>query len=169
MNVLERQTRGARRRAFTLTEMAVSTALTVAVFTVTLPVFVGIHRSWYGIELRMQADRDVNLAMNRLVHGTGGRLGLRSAAGVTVTSSSAGWTLTYGTGGTTPQTNTITYGKTNKTLVFTPGSRLLGDGITLATAIAKTQSVVLTLRVERVDGPLRAVREIGTEVAFRNR
>jgi type II secretory pathway pseudopilin PulG len=157
-----------RRNAFTMVELAVTTAMTVVVFVVALPVFISIYRSWHGVELRMEADRDVNMAMNRLVYGSDGRLGLRTASGVTVASSGSGWTMTYSTGGTTPQTNSIVFNKTNKTLILNPGSRLLGSDVSLATVLPQTRSLIVTLRVDRVDGPLRAARQIGTEVSFRN-
>jgi hypothetical protein len=54
-------------------------------------------------------------------------------------------------------------------LVFNPGSQLAGRDLSFAqVTLSGTQSLVVTLRVDRVDGMLKARREIGTEISWRN-
>jgi hypothetical protein len=103
-----------------------------------------------------------------MVYGVGDRLGLRSAAGVTLTTNSTGWTMSYRTGGMVPQTNSFTYSTSTKNLVFNPGLQIVGRDLSLARAIAGSGSLVVTLRVDRVAGMLNVRREIGTEISFRN-
>jgi hypothetical protein len=153
---------------YTVTELLIASALSLLVLAITLSVFSGTSRSWRGIELRMQADHDVNMAMSRMVYGVGDRLGLRSAAGVTLTTNSTGWTMSYRTGGMVPQTNSFTYSTSTKNLVFNPGLQIVGRDLSLARAIAGSGSLVVTLRVDRVAGMLNVRREIGTEISFRN-
>lgn len=153
---------------FTYTEVLVASSITVTVLVATLGIYINVFRSWRGIELRMQADRDVNIAMSRLVYGMGDRRGLRAANDITLTTNSSGWTVTYPAGVSAPQTNSIVYSSTAKTLVFNPGSQILGRNINFAQVIPQARSLVVTLRVERVDGTLQARREIGTEIYWRN-
>ena len=155
-------------RGFTVMELLVASAVSLTVLTVTLMVFVNLLRSWKGIEQRMKADSDVNIAMSRMVYGMNDRLGLRSAAIVTLTTNSANWTLSYTTGGSTPQSNSFAYSVSSSNLVFNPGSLVAGRNISYAKVIAGTQSLVVTLRVDRADGVLKVRREIGTEISFRN-
>ena len=154
---------------FTLVELIVASAITLAVSTAALASLIAVFRAWSGVEKRMGADREVNIAMSRMVYGMGDRLGIRAAAGVpTINATAGGWTATYRTGGTTPQTNSFTYSVTASNLVFNPGSLIAGEGISFAQAIAGTQSLVVTLRVERVEGALTVRREIGTKISYRN-
>jgi len=156
------------RSGFTLPEVLVASAVSATVLAVTLGVYINVFRSWHGIELRMQADRDVNMAMSRMVYGMGDRRGIRAARGVTVTNTENGWTLTYPTGVTTPQTNRITYSATTKMIIFDPGEKVLGRDIAFAQVIPQSRSLVVTLRVERAEGSLKVRREIGTEISWRN-
>ncbi len=153
---------------FTLMELVVASATSLTVMSVTLLVFVNLLRSWNGIELRMQADRDVNMAMSRIVYGMGDRYGLRAASNVSLTSNTGGWTLSYNTGGTTPQTNSFTYSSSTSNLVFNPGSKLAGKNLSYALAVAGVQSLVVTLRVDRASSAAKVRREIGTEIFYRN-
>jgi prepilin-type N-terminal cleavage/methylation domain-containing protein len=163
-----KQSRRTRCGGFTLTEVLVASSVSLTVLVATLGVYINVFKSWRGIELRSQADRDVNIAMSRLVYGVGERRGLRCANDVTMTTNSSGWTITYPAGVSSPQTNSIVYSSTAKTLVLNPGSQVLGRNILYAKVIPQTRSLVVTLRVDRVDGMLQARREIGTEIFWRN-
>lgn len=158
------------RGGFTLVELVISSSVAVVVLAVSLAVFVTCYKSWHGIELRMDADRDVNMAMSHMVYGMGNLYGLRAAAAstVTLTSSGGGWTLAYQTGGAAPQTNSFTYSAASSNLVFNPGSQIAGKHLSYALALVGTRSVVVTLRVDRVDGTLNVRRELGTAVIWRN-
>ena len=156
------------RSGFTLVEVVISSAVAVVVLVVALSVFISCFKSWHGIELRMDADRDVNMAMSHMVYGMGSQYGLRAASVVTLTSVFNGWTLSYTTGGSAPQTNSFTYSTTSSNLVFNPGSQIAGKNLSYAQALVGTDSVVVTLRVDRVDGTLQVRRELGTEISWRN-
>ncbi len=165
----KKQVRRPGDRGFTLVELLVSSSLSLMLMGVTLAVFVYLLRSWHEVELRMQADSDVNIAMSRIVYGMGDRRGLRCAAGVpTITTGGDGWTLVYSTGGTPPQTNSFTYSKAARNLVFNPGSQIAGRDLSFAWVGTQPLSLVVTLRVDRVDGTLNARRELGTTISFRN-
>lgn len=158
------------RNGFTLVELLISSSISVVVLGVALTIFVNYLKSWHSIELRMDADRDVNLAMSHMVYGMGNNFGVRAAAAstVTLTSSGSGWTLAYQTGGTTPQTNSFTYSVASSNLVFNPGAQIAGKNLSYALALVGTQAVVVTLRVDRVDGTLNVRRELGTTISWRN-
>ena len=162
------QVRGPGRGGFTIVEVLVASAVSLTVAAVTLTAFIYILQSWHGAELRMQADRDMNIAMSRMVYGMDDRLGLRSAAAVTKTDAGDGWTVLYRTGGTSPQTNSFTYSATTRNLVFNPGSKIAGRDLAFAQANVQVKSLVVTMRVDRVDGDLRVRREISTAISFRN-
>jgi len=153
---------------FTMPELMIAASITVIVMAISLGVFINMFKSWHGIELRMQADRDVNIAMSRMVYGMGDRLGIRSASDVAFTSNSTGWTLSYPTGGSAPQSNSFAYSTISSNLVFNPGSQIAGKNLSYALAIVNANSVVVTLRVDTVDGALTARREIGTVIYWRN-
>jgi Tfp pilus assembly protein FimT len=156
---------------FTLTEVLIASAISLTVLGVTLAVYGDLMRSWRGVELRMDADREVNIAMSRMVYGMDGRFGLRAArsSSVTVTETGGGWTVAYSTGGTAPQNSSFTWSAASRELVFNPGGRVAGQNISYATAALQGASLVVTLRVDRVRGPLAVRREVETEVFFRNR
>ena len=153
---------------FTFMEVLIASSISVLVATAALTSYILVFKIWRGIDQRMQADRDVNIAMSRMVYGMDGRLGIRAAAGMTITSNGAGWTVSYQTGGSPPQSNSFTYSPTAKNLVFNPGSKIVGKDISSALAIVGAQSLVVTLRVDRAAGILKVRREIGTEIGFRN-
>ena len=157
-------------RGYTLTEVLLASSISLTVVAITMGIYIGIFKSWRGIEQRMQADRDVNIAMSRMVYGMGDRSGLRTASNVTIVTNtpSGGWTLTYGTGSEVPQTNSIVYSSTAKTLVFNPGSQLLGRDISAAILNVQAHSLIVTLRVNRVEGTLQVQREIGSRIFWRN-
>lgn len=165
-----KQIRQGGRRGYTLTEVLLASSISVTVVAITMGLYLGIFKSWRGIEQRMQADRDVNIAMSRLVYGMGDRSGLRTASKVTIATNtpSGGWTLTYATGTDVPQTNSVVYSSTAKTLVFNPGSQILGRDISAALINVQANSLIVTLRVSRVEGTLRVQREIGSRIFWRN-
>lgn len=153
---------------FTLAEVLIASSVSMMVMAVAMGVYIGVFKAWRGIEQRMQADRDVNIAMSRIVYGMGDRRGIRAARGVALTSNNVDWTISYGTGVTTPHSNSITYSAAAKTLVFNPGEQILGRDISSARVYLQPHSLVVTLRVDRVEGTLQVKREIGTEIFWRN-
>lgn len=158
------------RRGYTLTEVLLASSVSVTIVALTVGLYLGIFKSWRGMDQRMQADREVNIALSRMVYGMGDRRGIRSASTVNLVTNtpSGGWTLTYGVPLDVPQTNSIVYSKTANSLVFSPGSLLLGTNISLAAVSLQANSLIVTLRVDRVQGPLKARREVASRIAWRN-
>jgi hypothetical protein len=158
------------RRGYTLTEVLLASSVSVTIVALTVGLYLGIFKSWRGMDQRMQADREVNIALSRMVYGMGERRGIRSASTVNLVTNtpSGGWTLTYAVPIDVPQTNSIVYSKTTSSLVFSPGSLILGTNITLAAVSLQANSLILTLRVDRVEGPLKARREVSSRIAWRN-
>ena len=158
------------RRGYTLTEVLLASSVSVTVVALTVGLYLGIFKSWRGMEQRMQADREVNSALTRMVYGMGDRRGIRSASDVNLATNtpSGGWTLTYGVDLGTPQTNRIVYNPTTRSMIFNPGSLILGTNITLAAVSLQANSLILTLRVDRVEGALKARREVSSRIAWRN-
>lgn len=159
-----------RQRGYTLTEVLLASSVSVTVVAITMGLYIGVFKSWRGMEQRMQADREVNIALSRMVYGMGDRRGLRSASTVNIgtNSPSGGWTLTYGVALEVPQTNTIAYSPTSRTLLFNPGAQMLGTNISLAQITLQANSLLVTLRVDRVEGSLRTTRQVGSRIAWRN-
>ena len=163
-------TRGSNRRGFTLVEVMIATSISLLVVAGMVGLFVSMLKSWQEMTLRLDADSDVNIAMSRMVYGMGNRRGLRSASvgSVQVTSGAGGWTVQYRTGGAAPQTNSFVYSASADTLVLNPGAVLAGRNISYAWIATQGSYLVVTLRVDKVQGSLDARREIGTTIACRN-
>lgn len=164
-----------RINGYSLVEVLVAVALSTLVLGGVLLLVSGGSRSWRVIALQMQADQDVNTAMNRLVfglpaeNGLPSEKGIRCAAAATVTPGAAGdWSLSYAPGSVTGTINEITYDAAERRLLFEPGGRLVGRGIDFAWAGEDGRSLTITLRVSRTSGPLQAEAEAATYVLFRN-
>jgi hypothetical protein len=127
-----RQRSGGRRGGFTLVEFLLASAIAVLVVGGTLSIYIFSMRFWHAISLRMEADRRVNMAMSRMVYGIDDRRGLRAASSYSLTSGGDGWTLSYATGETVAQSNSITYSASASNLVLNPGGRMVGENISLA-------------------------------------
>lgn len=156
---------------FTLAEVLIASSISLLVLLGVVTLLVSTLSSWHGVNLRMDADTEANLALSRLVYGVGGRLGLRSARAqdVLLTNADDGsWTLDYITGSAVPQTNSFSYLADDERLVFNPGERTAGRDITAAWADVSGSSLCVTLRVEKVQGRETVRREIGTKITFRN-
>lgn len=158
------------RQGFTLVEVMIATSISLMVVVGMVGLFVSMLKSWQEMTLRMDADSDVNIAMSRMVYGMGGGFGLRSAVvgSVQITPGANGWTARYITGGTSPQTNSFVYSDSANTLVFNPGAVLAGRDISYAWIATQGSYLVVTLRVDKVEGSLDARREIGTTITCRN-
>jgi hypothetical protein len=156
------------RHAFALVEVLMGSALGVLIIASALFVYLSCWRTWRRIDARMDVDQDVNLTMNRMVYGMGGFRGIRSASQVTLATNGSGWTLSYQTGGASPQTNRFTYSATASNLVFDPGSQTIGKNLSRAQVNLGASLLTVTLRVDRVVGGVAVRREIGSSVGWRN-
>jgi|GEM_PF-1474924 len=160
------------RKGFTMVEVMVASAISTMVLLGVITFFSSTYSYWYGVNLRADADSDVNIAMSRMVYGMGDRFGLRAAAKESVQiipEAGDGWTVKYDTGGATPQENSFTYSEADQTIVFNPGSLSVGRDIGHA-EISKIgmDKLEVTLRVDKERGKLKASRAIKTTVHFRN-
>ena len=169
-----------RRDGFTLVEVMVASGISMLVVLGLITFFISTYSYWNGVNLRMEADSDVNIAMNRLVYGMGGtdERGLRAAVmeSVTVTSgNNGGWTISYDTKGAGSKTKSFTYiPKTSQkagSLEFKRGTatKVAGRDI-IAPQLPSIKKGVMTisLRVEKERGKLKASRQIETKIYLRN-
>ena len=154
-------------RGFTLTELMVASAISLIVASAALTSYVYVFKTWRNMDGKITADQNLNIALSRMVYGLGDRLGLRAASSVQVVSD-GGWQISYVTGLSTRQTNSFTYSSANQTLVFNPGARVIARDITSASAAYLTNSLSVTLRIDRTEGLLPVRREVGTKIYWRN-
>lgn len=158
-------------KGFTLVEVMVASAISTMVLLSLVTFFISTYSYWNGVNLRMEADSDANIAMSRMVYGMGDRLGLRTAKEVNKTNDgNGGWTVTYTTGGDTPQANSFVYSSAEQSIIFNPGDdeQIAGRDIVSADFTVDNKLLTLTLCVEKEQGKLKASREINTKVHFRN-
>jgi len=157
-----------RRSGFTLPELLVASALIGAVVASALAIHLAQQRAWRAAELQMEVDHEVNMAIGRIVYGSGARRGLRAANQASLVHSGTNWTLTYVTSGT--QTNTLQYQAGQSNIVYTPGNLLVAENISEAQALFAPNlgTLAITVRVDRVRGAFRARRQAGTVVRVRN-
>ncbi|MGI5869275.1 MAG: PulJ/GspJ family protein [Kiritimatiellia bacterium] len=156
---------------FTIPEVLIASAISVSVLLGIVSLLVSTLSSWQGVNLRMDADTEANLAMSRLVYGVGGRLGLRSASALDVlltNEDDGSWTLNYITGSAVPETNSFSYLAADKRLVFNPGGKTAGEDVSAALVSVASGSLSVALRVEKEKGRAKVQREIGTKLLFRN-
>lgn len=167
-NGITKDGNGDRRNGFTVVELLVASALTLLIVGGAFGVFIQSMRFWRGINCRMEADREANLALSRLVYGVGDRQGLRAAATVAVQRNGGDWTTTYWTASDPPQTNSFTYTADASNLVFNPGGITVAREVSFASVVQDAHVLVVTVRVDRVEGALHARRELETKVYWRN-
>lgn len=160
----------APRSGFTLLEVLNSMVLGALILGAGLTSYIMIYRAWFGVDARVRADHDINLALNQMVYGVDDRFGLRTATIRTIkrTDSTAGWTLSYQTGGSAPQSNAFVYTRAASNLVFNPGARMVCRDVSLADVAILPRTLIVTLRVDRVSGKVHVRREIGTQIELRN-
>ena len=155
----------------TLPEVMIAASISLMIAGTAIGLFTSTMSSWNGVKLRLGVDSDVNLAMSRMVYGMGGRFGLRCAASESVAitpDGNGGWTVQYNTGGSGPQTNSFTYSAVDRTLVFNPGSLIVGRNLSLASVVKQDALLVVTLRLDKADGARETRREIASSISFRN-
>lgn len=171
------------RRGFTLVELMFAATISVVVLTASTGMYIYILRSWSGIQQRIDADTDLNMAVSRMVYGMDQQKGLRAAQDVSLSTRADGWTLSYKPGLAAASLNSITFSKTDQTLVFNPGDLILGRGISQAEIkipspqeIAASapqpvdipRSLQIKLVAERQKAGLHVKRELETTIYWRN-
>lgn len=151
-----------------MTELVISSGMSLTVFAISMVIFVNCAKAWKSIDIDMLVDRELNTALTSLASGYGTRASIRSAVSVTKTATADGWTLRYATAGSSPQTNTFTYSSTASNLVLSPGSVVVGRDISCASLSVGSQSLVVTMRVFRAEGNVKATHEATTLISWRN-
>ncbi len=154
------------RQAFTLAEVLVAVTLLGMVLTITLTVYIWQQRAWQTTALQIEAAHAANIALNRVVYGIGAQRGLRAASDIALTSSGADWDMEY----TTPtESSRVEYRAGVQQLIFQPGNRVIGRGITAASVSGQgDRSWVLEVTAQRERGRSRALFTAATEVRQRN-
>ncbi len=158
-------------RGFTLTEVMIASAISTVVLVGMIGLFISISSYWRGIELRMEADREANLAMSWMIYGVGDAFGLRAASlgAIQITPDGEdGWTVEYRTGSVPIQTNSVVFSAEEQTLTFNPGARVIGRDVATATVGRRGNLIDVSVRVEKTNGRQDAVREMATTVVLRN-
>lgn len=161
-----------RRDGFTLTELMFAATISVVVLAAGTGAYIYILRSWHGIQQRIDADTDLNMAISRMVYGMGQQRGLRTAQGVSLRSSDDGWTLWYKVGSAAASSNSIAYSTSDQTLILNPGALTLGRGIAGA-EITVDPSVYprwleVKLEADRHKAGMHVKRDITTTIYWRN-
>ncbi|MFA7173614.1 MAG: prepilin-type N-terminal cleavage/methylation domain-containing protein [Kiritimatiellia bacterium] len=167
---LWRRIRGCR--GFTLTELMFAATISVVVLTAGSGAYIYILRSWHGIQQRIDADTDLNMAISRMVYGMNQQRGIRSAQGVSLDSSGDGWTLWYKVGAPLSPSNSITFSPSAQTLVLDPGNLTLGRGIAGAEITvdpaAYPRWLKVKLEADRSKAGFHVKRDIATTIVWRN-
>lgn len=153
---------------FTLTELMFAATISVVVLASSTGAYIYILRSWHGIQQRIDADTDLNMAISRMVYGLPNQRGLRTAQGVALDTGNDGWTLWYKPGAATAPSNSITFSQSAQTLVFNPGDQILGRGISQAAITVYPRYLEISLEAERTKAGLCVKRDIGTKIYWRN-
>ena len=79
--------------AFTLIELIIAAAIFGLAMSGAIGVYVMCQKLWHATSLSMQANRECNLAISRLVYGIGTNNGLRTAASISIDNDMKGmWT-----------------------------------------------------------------------------
>lgn len=157
---------------FTLTELMFAATISVVVLASASGAYIYILRSWHGIQQRIDADTDLNMAISRMVYGMNQQRGIRAAQGVSLARSGDDWTLWYKPGVTASISNSITYSQSDQTLVFNPGDLTLGRGIAAAEITVDPavypRWIEVKLEADRRRAGQHVKRDIATKIHWRN-
>lgn len=169
------------RDAFTMVEVLIASAISVMVLACVIGFFVSIFTYWHGINLRIEADQQVNLTMSWMIYGEKDNEdrwifpGLRSAAATSIqldATPNGSWTLQYRTSENPPRNYSFIYSATDETITAPSesGRRIIGRNISMATVTPEPLGLALRLRVNLAtsNGRVQARREIDTRIFFRN-
>lgn len=156
------------RSGFTLPEALIAGTLLVIVIGSALMLYLAYGRVWRSAAVRMEADRQATLAMNRMVYGIGTARGLRTARAESVTLEplAGGWRLSFAD--YLNQTNRIEFDSAQRRLLLQPGNRLIGANITQASANISLTGAVLSVRATIREGLFNADSTAGSAVRWRN-
>lgn len=157
-----------KRCGFTLAEVIFASAISVIALTGASSLYIYVLRSWHGIENRIEIDSDLNIAVSRMIYGVKDQQGIRAARGVSLNPEDNGWTLWYVTGTVSTQSNSISYSKSDKTMILNPGNYNMGRNISDAEITVLPNHIELKLEAEKGTGALKAKRNIATQIYWRN-
>ena len=133
-----------------------------------LVLYLAYGRVWRSAAVRMEADRQATLAMNRMVYGVGAGRGLRTAraGSASLQPLTDGWRLSFTD--SLNQTNRIEFDGGHRRLMSQPGNRLVGANITHATVTISVTGAVLTVRTAIREGRFNAESTVSSAVRWRN-
>ena len=163
---------GAAGAGFTLTELIFTMAgMSLLVGTV-LSTFIVVARSQRDLAIRLEANKECNLAISRMIYGMEGRRGLRTASEVNISGTDKNWQLEYRTTtevGTTnaPITYTYKWSEADRRLTLDPGGLVAGKNIDFMSKPVHSDGVVTISGAARTTGNLTVPNV--SQVSLRNR
>ncbi len=190
--------RCAGARGFTMVELIVAAGIFSLVSAAVISIYLVCQRVWQTTTMNIHAAREVSLALNKIVYGTGTNPGMRAAIRVTLQTNCSGWRTGAGyplaanstshgvNAGGTPDgswrmivLNTnglqwIDYNAKASNLVFWPITNAVNSRLPLGNYIAGAQvatnpgGVNISLAARRRHGRISAVYTASTFVNLRN-
>ncbi len=157
------------KAGFTLIELMTAVALFGLAVGGTLGVYVACHKLWHATALDMRAARDCNLAINRLIYGTGSNSGFRAAGALTVTSNAYGWRLACSN--RFDGAKAIDYHRQASNLYWVDSasqSNRICEHIAAAVVTTNGRGVAFQLTLHLRDGAMQATNQMATFVVLRN-
>ncbi len=164
---------------FTLPEILIGSTVFLMTIAGAFLTFTVHQRTWRQSEVWMEADREANAVLHRIVYGMGDQPGLRAAAAnsVQTTTNANGWALSYATGSS--PSNSIAYRADTRDFLLLPAGRTVGGGIANASVVLRANVVVpnmppritdaeLAVTIVRREGLFEVERDLETIVRFRN-
>jgi len=158
------------KKGFTLIEMMIAVAIFGLVMSGAIGVYIMSQKMWGATSLSMQTNRDCNLAMSRLIYGTGSNSGLRAAAAITITSNANGWHVACSN--KFDGAKAIDFNKQASNIYWVDGvnqSSRICEHVSSAVVSTNASGVYIRLGLLRQSGRFSATNQISTFVLLRNR
>ena len=158
------------KNGFTLIELMIAVAIFGLVMSGAIGVYIMSQKMWVATSLSMQANRDGNLAMSRLIYGTGSNSGLRAAAAIDITSNAHGWCLAYSN--KFDGAKALVFNQQASNIYWLDGvnqSSRICDHVSSAVVLTNAVGVYIQLGLRRQSGRFQATNQISTFVLLRNR
>ena len=158
------------KNGFTLIELMLAVAIFGLVMSGAIGVYVMCQKMWHATSLSMQTSRDCNLAMSRLIYGTGSNSGLRAAAVITISSNANGWSIACSN--KFDGAKAIDFNNQASNIYWVDGinqSSLICDHVSSAVVSTNAAGLNIQLTLLRKDGRFTSTNQISTFVLMRNR
>jgi len=158
------------KNGFTLIELMIAVAIFGLVMSGAIGVYIMCQKMWHATSLSMLTNRDCNMAMSRLVYGTGSNSGLRAAATITISSNANGWSISCSN--KFDGTKSIDFNNQASNIYWVDGvnqSSLVCDHVSSAVVSTNAAGLNIQLTMLRKDGRFTSTNQISTFVLMRNR